>query len=285
MADFDAKLIKDLREMTGMGFADCKKALQDAGGKLEDAEMILRKKGLDKAAKKADRATGQGVISITVRGLQAVILEVQCEQEPTTNNERFQEFVKAAIEVAFTIADLNAEKLLAAKSGSETLFDKQKALIGVIGENVVLKKATTITAPSGGLIGFYTHFNKKAGAVCAVKLDGAAAEKMQAIANDVCMHGVAARPISLDRKNVPANLVEKEKEVFMEEIKNKPANMQEKILEGKLGKFYAEKCLLEQIFIKDPDGKLSIQKAVAEAAKTAGGNAEIVAFTRMELGL
>ena len=282
----DAKMIKDLRDKTGMGFADCKKALETANGNLEEAEMFLRKKGLDKAAKKAERATGQGVVRIAVKGDKAVILEVQCEQEPTTKNERYEEFVKAVCEIAFTVDGLTAEKLLEAKGADgQSVADKQKALIGVIGENVVVKKAAALTAPAGGILGQYTHFNNKAAALCALKLDGAAAAAMQTIANDVCMHAVAARPIALDRSGVPADLVNKEKEVFQEEVNKKPENIREKIMEGKLGKFYGEKCLLEQIFVKDPDGKLTVSKAVEAEAKKAGGKAEICGYVRMELGL
>lgn len=282
----DAKLIKDLRDRTGMGFADCKKALESSNGNLEEAEMFLRKKGLDKAAKKADRATGQGVVRVAVKGDKGVLLEVQCEQEPTTKNERFEEFVKKVSEVAFGVDGLSAEKLLAASAGDgQTVADLQKALIGVIGENVVVKKAAAISAPAGGILGQYTHFNNKAAAICALKLDGAAASAMQAIANDVCMHAVAARPVALDRAGVPADMVAKEKEVFQEEVNKKPEQMREKIMEGKLGKFYGEKCLLEQVFVKDPDGKLTVAKAVEAEAKKAGGKAEIVGYVRMELGL
>ncbi|GHV22452.1 elongation factor Ts [Planctomycetales bacterium] len=284
MADFDANLLKELREKTGMGFADCKKALAEANGDLDAAEMILRKKGLDKAAKKADRATGQGVIAIATKFPKAVIIEVQCEQDPTTQNERFQEFVAQALDAALALNEVNAENLLNATSGGKTLAEKVKELIGVIGENVVLKKAAALTAPDGGVIGQYTHFNKKAGAICAMKIGGGDGAALQTAANDVCMHAVAARPLALNRAGIPANIVAKEKEVFAEEVKNKPENIREKILEGKLGSFYGEKCLLEQVFVKAADGKTKVQDFVAQEAKTAGVSAELVDFQRLELG-
>ena len=281
----DAKMIKDLRDKTGMGFADCKKALETSNGNLEEAEMFLRKKGLDKAAKKAERATGQGVVRIAVKGDKAVMLEVQCEQEPTIKNERFVEFVNKVCEIAFTVDGLTIEKLLAA-GGDQTVADLQKALIGVIGENVVVKKAAAITAPAGGVLGQYTHFNSKAAAVCALKVEGISpVSGLEPFANDICMHAVACRPISLDRAGVPADLVAKEREVFQEEVNRKPEAIREKIMEGKLGKFYSEKCLLEQIFVKDPDGKLSVEKALQAEAKKLGGTATIAGCIRMELGL
>lgn len=285
MAEIDAKMIKDLREITGMGFTDCKKALVDANGSMEEAEMILRKKGLDKAAKKADRATGEGVISIVVRDNVAVLLQIECEQEPTTNNDRFKEVLAATVEAAFASGAQSVEDMLKASVGGQTIAEKIQALIGVIGENVVVKKLSRVVAPAGGVIGSYSHFNKKAGAVCALALEGGAVTPaLQTAANDVCMHSVAARPLSLDRSGIPADVVAKEREVFLEEVKTKPANIQEKILEGKLGKFYGEKCLLEQIFVKDPDGKLTVGAMVEKAGKDAGGKASVVSFIRMELG-
>ena len=153
MAEIDAKMIKDLREITGMGFTDCKKALVDANGSMEEAEMILRKKGLDKAAKKADRATGEGVISIVVRDNVAVLLQIECEQETPTNNDRFKEVLAATVEAAFASGAQSVEDMLKASVGGQTIAEKIQALIGVIGENVVVKKLSRVVAPAGGVIG------------------------------------------------------------------------------------------------------------------------------------
>lgn len=281
----DAKTIKALRESTGMGMSDCKKALVEADGSIEEAEMILRKRGIDKAAKKADRATGEGVIKIIERDGTVLVVQVECEQEPTTGNERFLALVDDIIETAFASKAASAEELMTAKSGDETIAEKLTALIGVIGENVVIKRIERLEKPANGVIGMYTHFNNKSGAVCVIDLEGGSvSEELQIVANDVCMHSVATRPVAVDRDGVPADLVNKEKEVFMEEVKNKPENIQDKILEGKLGKFYGEKCLLEQIFVKDPDGKLTITNVIDNAAKNAGGTAKLSSFARMELG-
>lgn len=281
----DAKMIKELREITGMGITDCKKALVEANGSMEDAEMLLRKKGLDKAAKKADRATGEGVIKVEIRDNIGIIIEVQCEQEPTTNNERFLSVVNDAVETAFATGVKSAEELVQAECGGEKIEDKIKAVIGVIGENVVIKRLVRVESDAESIIGSYSHFNNKSGAISLVKFAGCSADAMKSAADDVCMHAVAVRPISLNRDGVPADMVAKEKEVFMEEVKNKPENIQDKILEGKLSKFYGEKCLNEQVFVKDPDGKMTVAAMIEKTAKDAGGSsAEIVEFARFELG-
>ena len=283
----DAKSIKELREKTGMGITQCKNALEECGGDMDKAEMNLRKQGLDKAAKKADRPTGQGVVAIRHEGNLAAMIELACEQEPTTNNERFQALVNLAMDTILKNRIKSADELLKAATPDGTFADSIKAVIGVVGENIQLKKATSMEAPAGGLIGYYAHFNKKAGAMVAVSLENADAghEAVKTAANDISMHAVAARPLAWNREGIPADLIEKEKEVFMEEVKTKPANIQEKILEGKMQKFYGDKVLTEQIFVKDPDGKATVQQMLDNAAKMAGGKAKVVDFARFELGL
>ena len=285
MAEITAKMIKELRELTGMGMSDCKKALVESAGNVEDAEMILRKKGLDKAAKKADRATGQGLVTVREKDGVVICLQIECEQEPTTKNERFLALIDKAFDAAFASGATTAEELLAASTEDGTLADSVQALIGVIGENVVVKNIACFKVPENGTYGAYSHFNGKSGAICVIEIDGATADDaFKSAANDICMHAVATRPVALNRDGVPEDLVSKEKEVFMEEIKDKPEKIQGKILEGKLSKFYGEKCLEEQIFVKDPDGKQTVGAMIAEAAKKIGGNAKIIDFARLELG-
>lgn len=283
----DAKSIKMLREKTGMGITQCKKALEESKGDMEQAEMNLRKQGLDKAAKKADRPTGQGVVAIRNEGNIAAMIELACEQEPTTNNERFINLVELALQTSLKNKVKNADDLLKASTPDGTFADSIKAVIGVVGENIQLKKAYTMDAPAGGMIGYYAHFNKKAGSMVAIELDGVDAghAEMKTAANDVSMHAVAARPLAWHRDGVDANLLAKEKEIMLEEVKSKPENIQGKILEGKLNKFYSEKVLPEQLFVKDPDGKNTVQQHLDNVAKAAGGKAKIVDFIRFELGL
>lgn len=283
----DANMIKTLREKTGMGITQCKKALEETNGDMEQAEMNLRKQGLDKAAKKADRPTGQGVVAIRHAGDTAAMIELACEQEPTTNNERFVALVELGLETALAKKVKSADELLTAATPDGTFADSIKAVIGVVGENIQLKKAYTMAAPAGGLIGYYAHFNKKAGSMVALELDGVPADHadMQTAANDVSMHAVAARPLHWNREGIDPNLLAKEKEVMLEEVKTKPQNIQDKIMEGKMGKFYGEKVLPEQLFVKDPDGKNTVQQHIDNVAKAAGGKAKIIDFVRFELGL
>ncbi|MDR2392050.1 MAG: translation elongation factor Ts [Planctomycetota bacterium] len=283
----DAKLIMQLREKTGMGITQCKRALEETGSDPEKAEMLLRKQGMDKAAKKADRPTGQGVVALRQEGLTAAMVELACEQEPTTGNARFTDLVNLALDLCLKGKIKSADSLFAARTADGTFADSIKALIGVVGENIQLKRAVSVEALPGGLIGAYAHFNKKAGALLALALEGAdpASPVLKTAANDIAMHAVATRPLAWNREGIPADAVAKEKEIFLEEIKNKPEPIREKILAGKLQKFYAEKVLLEQIFVKDPDGKATIGQVLDNAAKAAGGKAAIVDFARFELGL
>jgi elongation factor Ts len=283
----DAKTIKELREKTGMGITQCKKTLEECNGDMEQAEMNLRKQGLDKAAKKADRPTGQGVVAIRHQGNVAAMIELACEQEPTTNNERFVALVELALDTAIKNKVKTAADLLKAATPDGTFEDSIKATIGVVGENIQLKKAYCMDAPAGGLIGFYAHFNKKAGAMTAISLDGIAADHagMKTAANDVSMHSVAARPLAWNRDGIDPVVLAKEKEVMLEEVKTKPAAIQEKIMEGKVNKFYGDKVLTEQLFVKDPEGKTTVQQHLDNSAKAAGGKAKVVDFIRFELGL
>ncbi|MCC8180681.1 MAG: translation elongation factor Ts [Planctomycetes bacterium] len=283
----DAKLIKELREKTGMGISQCKNSLEECGGDMEKAEMLLRKQGLDKAAKKADRPTGQGVIAIRHEGDRAAMIELACEQEPTVNNERFIALVNLGLETALKNEIKSADALSAASTPDGTFADSVKSVIGVVGENIQLRKATTMKAPAGGLIGYYAHFNKKAGAMVALKLENAdpAHDAIRTAANDISMHAVAARPLAWNRDGIAADIIAKEKEVFMEEVMKKPEAIRDKIMDGKLQKFYGDKVLTEQIFVKDPDGKATVAQMLENAAKVAGGKAEIVDFARFELGL
>lgn len=283
----DANSIKQLREKTGMGISQCKKALEESNGDMEQAEMNLRKQGLDKAAKKADRPTGQGVVAILHQGNIAAMIELACEQEPTTNNDRFINLVELALQTSLKNKVKSADDLLKAQTPDGTFADSVKAVIGVVGENIQLKKAYTMDAPDGGLIGYYAHFNKKAGSMVAIELDGVdpAHEDVKTAANDISMHAVALRPLAWNRDGIDQDVLAKEKEVMLEEVKTKPENIQSKILEGKLNKFFGEKVLPEQLFVKDPDGKNTVQQHLDNVAKAAGGKAKIVDFIRFELGL
>ncbi|MDR1535743.1 MAG: translation elongation factor Ts [Planctomycetota bacterium] len=283
----DAARIKELREKTGMGISQCKKALEETGGDLDKAELLLRKQGIDKAAKKADRPTGQGVIAIRREGSRAAMIELACEQEPTAGNERFLGLARLALDLCLEGKLPDSEALSRAATPEGGFGESLKALIGVVGENIQLKKAVYLEAPPGGLLGSYLHFNKKAGALVALALAGGdpANPGLAAVANDLAMHAVAARPLAASRESLPPAALAREREVFGEEVKKMPEAIREKVLDGKLQKFYTEKVFPEQIFVKDPDRKATVRQVLDQAAKAAEGKAEIAGFARFELGL
>jgi elongation factor Ts len=279
----DMATVKELREKTGYGIMAVKKALEETGGDVTEAEVLLRKKADTKAGGKTERATGEGVIAIRRLDDAVIMAEVGCEQEPTTNNDRFQAFVAQTLDLAAESGATDVDTLLACKTAEGTLADTAKSLVGVLSENIQVKRIVRLEA-EGGVLGSYEHFNKKSGAICRLEVDGADASQLQTIANDVCMHAAAMKPPYLTREDVPADIIEKEKDIFRDEVKDKPENIQDKILMGKLGKFFSDVCLVDQAFVKSEDGKTSVAKCVTAAAKAAGGKASVTAYARFMLG-
>lgn len=290
MAEITAQLIKTLRDKTNAGMMDCKAALAEAGGDLEEAETILRKKGIAAADKKAGRAAKEGVVAARVSedGKSGILVEVNCETDFVAKNENFAAFVSEIldhVESSETAKDLDA--LLAQKFDGEadTLGEFVKSKVGELGENMALSRFAKYELDGEGVIGSYIHMAGRVGVLVEVKTgkaDTAKAEEFQTFVKDVTLHIAAAQPICLDRDGVPAELVEKEKDIFRDQMKDKPAEMIEKIIGGKLGKFYATNCLLEQAFIKDD--KKSIKQLVEETAKSVGDTIEITRFERFGLG-
>lgn len=239
----DLKLVSQLRDKTGAGLNDCRAALEEAGGDLDLAVEIMRKKGEVKAAKKADRATKEGVIATAGDASKLAVVALACETDFVSRTEAFQSTVKEM-----------AEKLLAApsveefKAAAETYI--QNELTMKIGENMLIAGAGVF---SGGVIGCYVHSNKKIAGVAV--LSGGAQET----ADDIAMHIAAMKPKYLNPEAVPADILDKEKEIYREQLKgeNKPEQIWDKIISGKLNKFYEDNCLLNQVFIKDDSQKIS----------------------------
>jgi elongation factor Ts len=284
----NTKAIQELRDKTGMGLADCKKALEANEWDVEKAELYLRKQGINNAAKKADRATGQGIVAVLTDGLKAAIINLACEQEPTANNEKFTAVLNNTLKAVLSSkAKTAAEAQAAAYPTGGTVQEAITGLIAQVGENVVLRQAVYLEAPAGGLIGAYAHFNKRTGAIIAIKGSGVNADdaNLKKTANDICMHIVAMRTLAAKRSDIPASIIEKESAVFEEAVKDKPAELKKKILDGKLNGFYRDNVLVEQIYAMDDEGKLTVKALLDAAAKTAGGSAEILSFARCELGM
>ena len=270
-----ASQVKELREITGAGMMDCKKVLTETDGDMEKAMELLRERGIAKAAKKSDRVAAEGLVDcyISEDGKIGAIVEVNSETDFVGQNEEFKTFV---MDVAKQVAEknpANVEELLAQESITEAGKTVQEVLtdkIAKIGENMNIRRFERFE--STGLVEKYIHGDGK----IAVLVDFAKGDK--AIAKDVCMQIAAAKPEYLKREDVPAERVEKEMEILKAQAMNegKPAEIAEKMVQGRLGKFYGEICLVEQDFVKDSDKKVS--KVLEE------NNAEIVRFARFEKG-
>ena len=270
-----ASQVKELREITGAGMMDCKKVLTETDGDLEKAAELLRERGIAKAAKKSGRVAAEGLVEgyISEDGKVGAIVEVNSETDFVGQNEEFKTFV---MDIAKQVAEknpVNVEELLAQESITEAGKTVQEVLtdkIAKIGENMNIRRFERFE--STGLVEKYIHGDGK----IAVLVDFAKGDK--AIAKDVCMQIAAAKPEYLKREDVPAERVEKEMEILKAQAMNegKPAEIAEKMVQGRLGKFYGEICLVEQDFVKDSDKKVS--KVLEE------NNAEIVRFARFEKG-
>ena len=270
-----AALVKELREKTGAGMMDCKKALTETDGDLERAAEFLREKGIAKAAKKSDRIAAEGIVEayISEDGKKGAIVEVNSETDFVAKNEEFKTFV---MDVAKQIVEKNpkdVEELLAQESISEAGKTVKEVLVGkiaTIGENMNIRRFARFE--SEGLVEKYIHGDGK----IAVLVNMKSGDKE--VAKDICMQIAAARPEYLNEQSVPAERVEKEKEILKAQSMNegKPEAIAEKIVQGRINKFYSEICLVDQEFVKDPNMKVS--QLLKEK------NAEIVEFARFEKG-
>jgi elongation factor Ts len=287
MATITADQVKQLREKTGAGMMDCKTALIESGGDFDKAVEYLRKKGLASAAKRAGRAARDGIIGhyIHMGGKVGVLVEVNCETDFVARTEDFQRLAQAIAEVAAGRPDGgDAAALANAPMEGETVAARITAAAGKLGENVVLKRAARLEAPEG-LVGGYVHAGGKLGVLVALHTSarGAGAE---ALAKDVAMHVAAAdpSPVAVDRAGVPAELVQRERELFAKQAaqSGKPEKVIEKIVEGRINKFYSEVTLLEQPFVKDPDR--TVRDLLEQTGKELGAPVAVTGFVRFRLG-
>lgn len=273
MAQITAALVKELRERTGAGMMDCKKALTAVEGDMDKAIDFLREKGLAAAAKKAGRIAAEGVVGsfVSADGKIGAIVEVNCETDFVAKTDGFKALVEkiAAHIVATKPADVEA--LLASELDGQTVEALVTASIAKIGEKISVRRFALYEAPEG-VVATYIHGGGKIGVV--VELKGGNAE----LGKDVAMHVAAANPSYLERSQVPAAELEHEKEVLSEQAKNegKPEKIIEKMVMGRINKYYKEVCLVDQEFVKDPD------QTVGKLVKAAG--AEVLAFSRFQLG-
>ena len=287
MAEITAASVKELRERTGAGMMDCKKALAETNGEMEPAIDWLRAKGLAAAAKKAGRTAAEGLVGVIVEGNRGAVVEVNSETDFVAKNEIFQDFVrnvaKLVLEHGTDVEALGAT----AYPGGGTVQEKLTDNIAKIGENQSLRRAAVLEVDQGAVISYVhnavTPGLGKIGVLVALESAGPA-ETLQTLGKQLAMHVAAAHPLALTANDLDEALVERERAIAMEKAKEsgKPQNIIEKMVEGGLTKFRKENALTSQLFVID--GKTPVAEVVASAAKDAGTGIELIGFVRFQLG-
>lgn len=265
MSAISASQVKELREKTGLGLMDCKKALEGANGDMELAIEELRKTSGVKASKKSGRSAADGLIAIETTTQDIFMIEVNCETDFVARDDSFVSFTKKTLQTFIGNPESSLEELL--NNGIE---DNREKLVQKLGENIVVRRVAK--TENSSTVGSYLHSNQKIG--CIVSLDGGD----ESLANDIAMHAAATDPMDISPSDIPEEIVAKEREIFkaQSEESGKPAEIIEKMIEGKVSKFLAEVSLTEQDFVKDPNTKIS------QLLKD--NNANILSFTRYEVG-
>ncbi|WP_130473044.1 translation elongation factor Ts [Candidatus Magnetaquicoccus inordinatus] len=280
-----AKLVKDLREQSGAGMMDCKKALEESNGDMEAAVDWLRKKGLSSASKKSGRVAAEGKVVAVVDGNQGILLEVNTETDFTSKNENFVAFAETSARVALAakVEDVEALKSLAYPESGRNVADELTHKIATIGENMNLRRLARV-AVSEGVVVSYIHMEGKIGVLVGVQSPGTDKAALADLGKKLAMHVAASAPPWLDRSAVPAEALERERAILAEQARasGKPENIIEKMVLGRLDKFYGESCLLEQPFVMDPDQK--VISVVEARAKELATTIQITAFVRFVLG-
>lgn len=279
---FTAKDVQALREKTGVGMMDCKKALQSADGDMEKAIEFLREKGLAAAAKKSDRIAAEGVVYAEITGKVGVVLEVNAETDFVAKNDSFKEFVKTVADtiVQKSPADLDALLAETAVGGSQTVSELLHDKVLTIGENIKVRRFARM---EGDLV-TYIHGGGRIGVLVQFETDVAGKDGFEEYAKDVAMQIAAMNPQYLDEHAIPVSVVEEEKKVLTVQAMNegKPQNIAEKMVQGRIRKFFKDICLVDQEFIKDAN--LTVTQYTKETAKKLGGSIQIKQYVRYEKG-
>lgn len=278
MSTISASLVKELREETGVGMMECKRALVEANGDKAAAIKILREAGMAIAAKKASRAAKQGIIAAYVSddAQTGRMIEVNCETDFVAKNDNFKAFVNELLQDAAGLAD---------DTLAEAAKDKVDAKIAEIGENIIARRNITYTVQNTGAVAAYVHMGGKLGVLVEVacsKPESVQTPAVKDLLSDLTLHITAAAPMCITRDEVPADLVAAEKDIYAKQVEGKPANIVEKIVEGKLDKYFGQICLVEQAFVKDQDK--TIGQVLKDAGQAVGDDFTIVRFVRWQLG-
>lgn len=287
MSQISAKAVKELRDKTGVGMMDCKKALDEAGGDMQKAVEYLRKKGAALAAKRAEREAREGVITVKINDAAdtGLILELNCETDFVARGDDFTGFAEAIAQTALEGGIDSAENMMSVSLGDayegESVEDAIKTMTGKLGEKIELKRLGYIKT-EGGLVAGYVHPGSKLGSM--VEIIGGNTPESVVLAKDIAMQVAAAAPIVVDRSLVPADYIEKEKEIYRQQAlsQGKPEQFVDKIISGRLEKYYQEVVLLEQAFIKDSSAK--VQSVLNDFAKQHDMQVTVNGFIRYQLG-
>lgn len=285
MAAITAAMVKELRELTGAGMMECKKALNEAEGDMDKAVDVLRTRGLAAAAKKAGRATNEGTVTAIVAedGKSGVVLELNCETDFVGMNEKFKAYADRIAGVALSNKCSDVEALKDLSDNGETVADIITDAVHVLGENANLARVKTVEA---GAVCSYIHMGGKIGVLVQFDVEGIdpTAADFVAYGRNVAMQVAAISPVAANREGVPADAVEHERAIYVAQAaeSGKPENIQQKMAEGRLEKFFKENCLTEQDYVKNPDQ--TIAQYTDEVAKQLGGSIKVADFVRFALG-
>ena len=290
MANITAALVKELREITGAGMMECKKALVEVEGEIEKAVDVLRSKGLAAAAKKAGRATNEGRVTALVCAgdpKKGAVAEINCETDFVAINDKFAEYCDTFTRAIVMNNPADVDALLESEYKDEKVSDILTDAIHVIGENMKIARFERLEVEGTGALVSYVHMNGKIGVLVAFSCEDEATttkDEFQAMGKDVAMQIAATNPVALDEASVPADVAAHELEIYKAQAaeSGKPENIQQKIAEGRMKKFYKESCLTQQDFVKDPD--MTVEQYVNKCAKEMGDKIKIVEFARMALG-
>ena len=286
MAEINAKLVAELRKQTGCGMMDCKKALVDANGDFDAAVKVLREKGMAATAKKADRIAAEGLVDIMTVGDTTAMVEVNSETDFVAKNAIFQEFVKNILKTVIANKPADVEALLACKmaEGEGTVADALNEHVYKIGEKLSIRRFVVVD----GTVSTYIHGLGNTGVVVSFVTDVADKPGFAECAKNVALQTAAMNVLYLDKASVPASVLEEEKAILIKQMQqdpkmaNKPEAVLSKIVEGKLGKYYENNCLLEQLYVKDDS--MTVGKYVASVAKELGGNITVTGYVRYDKG-
>tara|TARA_B100000963_G_scaffold231597_2_gene202195 strand:- start:21798 stop:22634 length:837 start_codon:yes stop_codon:yes gene_type:complete len=275
MSSITKEDVVNLREKTGAGLIDCKRALADSNGDMEEAISLLRKKGVASAAKKAGRDAGEGIIAqhLNADRSKGILVEVNCETDFVAKNEDFIAFSREVAQDLLGNPEIDLES-------------KRTEQVAKIGENIRISRSESLAPSGNGVVESYVHTGAKVAVLIAISTESVLSEesnsKVLSLAKDLCMHIAATSPVCVSRDDIPSELVEKEKEIALAQAEGKPAQAIEKIVQGKLEKYFSTSCLLEQPFVKDPDHV--IRDLLSSLGNEIGAEIGVECFIRFQVG-